>query len=233
MQTKEKIKRWTKKNSRMLVAIVFMLIAIVVASFIPFNSTKYLFILPIAIGEERLETWPGFLSTFFATIIYMGSIVRNKKEMFKNPINTVMCVLNVLFISCLLNTFINKDFVILNGLNAWSILIIAIALSWVGMRTISGYAWLVLLIGAATQVTKADKAMAGWGAVFLICAFISAGNQIYSGFLVVNTKDLKKEFAEAKDNLSEDIKMSIDTTKDVVKTAKNITSPEKINSIES
>ena len=223
MNLKKNVKKWTKQNRRLLVAIVFMLIAVLMVTLGNFTyKTSFFF---ISTGESKFNIAPNYMSILCAIIIYMGSIVRNKREMFKTSQSTVMCVLNVIFIACLLETFINENFNLF-GFTAWSIIILAIVLSWVGVKAISGYAWMVILFGAVTQVPKANEAMGLWGAAFLICAFISIGNQLYSGFLVVNTEELKDEILGSKETISENVNASIDATKKTINNFKSMASPK-------
>ena len=151
--------------------------------------------------------------------------MRNKFEIFKNPLKICMCILNILFIACLTNVFIGggKVFGVIDN---YTVLIIAIALSWLAMRPISGYAWILLLIGSISSLGDANKAMGVYGAIFLLCAFVSVGKQIASGFLVVNINELKAEFSSAKEIISYDVNASVDATKDALNTVKEITSPK-------
>ena len=227
----KKIKNWfgTKENKLIFIAIILMLISIFVACK-GYNYDKDGFVIPFinfntGIGEvhDILTLMPNLLSTLVAIAIYSGVVIRNKVEIFAEPIKLTLCVVNILFLASLTSVFVSSKpwSIPFFNINNYAILIVAIALSWLGMKAISGYAWIILLITSMGQMTKVNAAMGFNGTVYILCAFVSLGMQLTSGFLVVDPNTFKSEFYNTKEIVVGDMNKSIEATKQGVNNVVN------------
>lgn len=215
----KKIKSWfnTKENKLIFIAIILMLVSIFMACK-GYNYDRDGFkLFDFEIGGEHsvLTLTPNLLSTLAAIALYAGVVIRNKLEIFTETLKVILCVVNVLFLASLTTVFVSSKpwSIPFFSISNYAILIVAIALSWLGMKAISGYAWIILLITSIGQMTKVNEAMGFNGTIYILCAFISLGMQLASGFLVVDFNSLKSEFYNTKEIVVGDMNKSIETTK--------------------
>ena len=210
-----------------ILAIIFMAVAVIIAckNFtlrIPgFNIP----IINIKIGgsSEEKNLRPELLNTLFAVILYSGVVIRNKFEIFKDPLKIVLCIVNILFLASLTGVFIDNDFKLpFADISGYAILYFAIGMSWLGMKSISGYAWVILLVCSIGNMTKINDAMGFLGATYILSAFTSLGMQIASGYLSVDKEAFKRDFYNTGNAISVDINQSVETTKKVLSVASNL-----------
>lgn len=218
-ETAKKAKSWfsVKENKLIFIAILLMVISIFMACK-GYNYDRDGFkIFDFELGGEHsvLTLTPNLLSTLVAIALYSGVVIRNKFEIFEEPIKVILCVVNVLFLASLSRVFVSsKQWTIpFFNISNYAILIVAIALSWLGMKAVSGYAWILLLVTSIGQMTKVNDAMGFNGTIYILSAFISMGLQLTSGFLVVDFNSLKTEFYNTKEIAVGDINKSISATK--------------------
>lgn len=218
-ESTKKIKSWfsVKENKLIFIAIALMLLSVFMACK-GYNYDKdgfQLFKWELG-GEHSVVTlMPNLLSTLVAIALYSGVVIRNKFEIFQEPIKVTLCVVNILFLASLTTVFISaKPWSIpFFNISNYAILVVAIALSWLGMKAVSGYAWIILLITSIGQMTKVNEAMGFNGTIYILSAFISMGLQLASGFLVVDFESLKSEFYNTKEIAVGDMNKSIEATK--------------------
>lgn len=91
-------------------------------------------------------------------------------------------------------------------------LIIAIILSWVGMRSIAGFSWIILIILCAYNIINNAERLAHWGGLFLIFSIISIWIQtkmpLDEFFSVFKNEFMLNENSEFRQSVKEDIKSS-------------------------
>lgn len=224
----KKIKNWfnTKENKLIFIAIILMLVSIFMAC----KGYRYdkdgfkLFDFELGGEHSVITLTPNLLSTLAAIALYAGVVIRNKFEIFEEPIKVILCIVNVLFLASLSRVFVSSGTWTIPFFNIsnYAILIVAIALSWLGMKAISGYAWILLLITSVGQMTKVNEAMGFNGTIYILSAFISLGMQLTSGFLVVDFNSLRSEFYNTKELVVGDMNKSISATKQGVNNVVNV-----------
>ena len=132
-------------------------------------------------------------------------------------------IINVLFIASFTKVFISTEhwkFLWFDtGISTYTVLYITIAFSWLGMRSLAGYSWIMLMILAACQMTATSDIMGGVGAFYVLCPFISLGMQIAGGYINMNLGNLKEDFFGASRIIKSDVNQSIETTKNAVNSA--------------
>ena len=225
----KKIIKILKENGLIIVAAILMIISVIIACQ-SYSYHKDGFILPFINkeigGKDTVETlMPNMLSTMLAIVLYGGVIVRNSYEIFKKPSKIILSVVNILFLSSLITIFIEKDFKIpFLDLSGYAILILTIALSWIGMKAVSGYAWIILLIASLGQITRINIAMGFAGVLYILCAYVSIGMQIASRYLVLDKDAFRTEFFNVGNAIKGDINQSIESTKEAAKTVVEVAS---------
>jgi len=223
----EKMLSKIKSNIMVITAIVLMVVAVIIACQ-SYTYTKQGFIIPfvnfeIGRSSKEMTLMPNLLSTLFAVILYSGVVIRNKFEIFKNPLKIVLCIVNVLFLSTITGVFIAGDFKLpFVNINGYAILFFAIVMSWLGMKSISGYAWIILLVCSLGHMTRVSASMGFVGAIYILSSFISLGMQIASGYLSVDKEAFKRDFYNTGNAISVDINQSIETSKKVLGAASNL-----------
>ena len=73
--------------------------------------------------------------------------------------------------------------------NTSSILLIAVLFTWLGMKTIAGYSWIVFILAGISHAQEVDAAMGKTGAVFIITFAISMLLQIENYAHIQNFAD--------------------------------------------
>ena len=223
----KKIIEAIKENKLIITAALLMIISVIMACQ-SYSYHKDGFVVPFVNleigGSNTVETlMPNMISTMVAIALYSGVVIRNSYEIFKEPLKVILCVANILFLSSLTTIFIVADFKLpFLDLSGYAILILAIALSWIGMKAISGYAWVILLISSLGQITRINVAMGFAGVVYILCAFVSMGMQIASGYLVVSKDAFKSEFYNMGQVIKGDINKSIEATKEIASSAAKV-----------
>lgn len=169
---------------------------------------------------EKKEEWkfqPGLISTLFAAIFYLALILRFK--FFKND-NFINCIIsvaraffNIYLLSCLLSIIIGTKNEVF-GVKYSSIVIFAIIITWLGIKTIAGYSWILFIVLATSELAKADSAMGLNGAFFIIFLTLSLLLQIDRIDNLQSFIDDFRGFSEEKNNIvKEDIQESNEVTK--------------------
>ena len=175
-----------------LLGLVIMIIPFSI-TLMPFNVPqevkKLIFFKSEEIVSKRILV-PGMVSALCAVAFYSAVLVRfqlfRSDNLFQGIISTIRTFLNCWVIAALLTMVVPTDKVTGLSLSAFLynyqtiLLVLAILLAWVGMRTVSGYCWILFIIAAWEHISKLDQAMGAWGAVFVITLVISLLLQISS-----------------------------------------------------
>ena len=85
-------------------------------------------------------------------------------------------------------------------------LLFAVVLTWLGMKSIAGYGWIVFIIAAASNLMKVNNAFERLGAVFIITAAISMFLQVKD---LNNIKDFISDFKVGSSKYTSQIRGSI------------------------
>jgi hypothetical protein len=163
-------------NKRVL-SIVFMIVAIVL-SFFPYEYAipkRILFLFTwTESGVFRLA--PSFISTLASIVLLSSVAVRNKRMMFSSTVYSItILVLDILFAASFLEFFVGGKPWSIPFLNITSqtFLIVAIVFSWIGMKSMAFYMWIILYVLAVSRMTTGNVAMGIFGVIYILCAFLS------------------------------------------------------------
>ncbi len=181
-----------------LLGILIMIIPFYI-SFKEFSYVKDLFLWVTKTDTKTIQ--PGMVSALCAVIFYVALILRC--QLFKigtfaeGLVSTIRAFLNCWVIASLMTmivpTEIVKDLTLSAFLknNQSTLLLLGLVLSWLGMRTLSGYCWILFIIAAWENLLVLDRAMGMWGAVYIITIAISLLLQITN---YVKLSDLLQDF---------------------------------------
>ena len=163
---------------------------------------------------------PDLLSSLMAILLYSGVIIRGDWSIFKNPIKVILLVLNVLFIASFTKVFLGSEKWSLFGLidmpiSSQTFFLITLAISWLGMKTLAGFSWIILLLASVGQLTEVNLNLGLQGTAYMICAFLSIGMQFAGGFISINPESLKSDFFSSANLVKADINASVEATKNV------------------
>ena len=194
---------------------IFLMLVPFYITFKEFSYQEGLFLWVTKTVPKNIQ--PGMVSALCAVAFYVALILRC--QLFKistfaeGVVSTVRAFLNCWVIASLMTMIVPTETVnslTISGFlknNQSTFLLIGIVLSWVGMRTVSGYCWILFIIAAWNNLRILDKAMGMWGAVYIITLAISLLLQItnyvkLSDLLADFKGDLVKYSPTVKDNIS-------------------------------
>jgi len=196
-------------------AIVFMAIPVFISFTQEFEYTKnFLFFFR---STKTYSITPSFISSVAGIFLYLSIVVRGRIKIFSNAYETVVVVLNVLFCASFLEMFFPKEpwkipFI---NISSQSLLLMAIVLSWIGMRTLTGFIWIGLFLMALSRIVGLNMALGIWGVVYIMSAFVSIGLQLNDHIQLLS--DFKNDFLGISSRIAEDAKLSISATKKAAK----------------
>lgn len=181
-----------------LLGILIMIVPFYI-TFKEFSYVKGLFLWVTTTVPKTIR--PGLVSALCAVVFYVALILRcqlfRAETLAEGLVSAIRAFLNCWVIASLMTMIVPTETVsslTLSGFlknNQSTFLLIGIVLSWLGMRTISGYCWILFIIAAWKNLLVLDKAMGIWGAVYIITLAISLLLQISN---YVKLTDLLQDF---------------------------------------
>lgn len=174
---------------------VLGILLIIIPFFISFKTFTTTEQVRVAIFFRKTTTetnslMPGLVSAFSSVAFYCALLVRFKlfksNNLGEGIASAIQTFLNCWVVAALLTMIVPTEEIKGLSLSAFlqnqqtMLLLLAILLSWIGMRTVSGYCWILFIIAAWKNIMKLDQAMGAWGAVFVITLVVSLLLQISS-----------------------------------------------------
>lgn len=154
-------------QTRAMLAIIFMLVAVAL-SFVGWRTET---------GHDLIYFAPDLQGTFLATLFYSAFVVRFKGV--EKSVQSVLDVLLSLAVLLLFASFFNiflidtafKFLFWTVPIDSMAVIILAIALSWLGLEIVSAFCYLVVAFLAMSNFSLLNDAMEfGW--VYVLCAFL-------------------------------------------------------------
>ncbi len=150
----------------------FAIVAMIIAILLSFISWKH--------GHSTVSFSPDLISTLFAVLIYSAFVIR-----FKGIQRTVGSKIDIIFmilLTLLLSSFVKiilceKEFTLFKiinfSVNTNVVLIVAVILSWLGLKLVSLGCVSLVIICALGNITSLNAAMGSfWGTVYVISSFL-------------------------------------------------------------
>ena len=124
---------------------------------------------------------PSMMSIVWGIIIYGAFLARRYVRTFSNLPTLILVTLNIVFVSSLIEsilpaqsipllTLMGKDVI---KLNPQQLLIVAILLSWIGMRALSGMSIIVLGWALLARAHDMNNDLGMYGSIYVLCGFLS------------------------------------------------------------
>lgn len=131
-------------------------------------------------GHDTIKISPDYVSCFYGVLIYSSFIVRFKgiRRTVGSWIDIGFCILIVLLLSTFIKTIlVNKTLSFLGfidiPISTNALLLIAILLSWFGMKLISLACMGIVVIAALFNISALNQAMGSFfGPMYVICSFV-------------------------------------------------------------
>ena len=175
-QILDKINKLDKRTTTLQI-LAFILLAISIC----FNFKEYKYMktyFKVYEYTEIIDIKPSLLITFFSICLFGGFIIRNMNEILENNIIFIFIFLDILFFSGLISVFLDsKDSFM--GFSPQALLLLGITFMWIGMRSLTGYAFGLLIILSFFHISHVNDAMGFDGCMYILFAFISFVIQMY------------------------------------------------------
>lgn len=195
-------------TTQRILSLIFLMIAVSMA-FLSYDRAGIFF-------NTKLEIFPGFISTLVAIILIAPLYARNILKWNKSFYTLISLILFLMLFGSLVELAMGG-----NGLNSQVVqylLLSAIVLSWLGMKSIAGGSWLLLFPAIAVSIIENNTAMGFYGFIYVACGFI--GILLHSELNPANlVNGIKEEFSgstEIQNAIKSDINQTINTIKSVI-----------------
>ena len=157
-----------KRTGKSIAALICMFIPIIL-SFVKWKN-----------GHETIVITPDYISCLYGAFIYGAFVVRFKgvQRTVSSFIDMLFCVVIVLLLASFAKTILITKSINVFGLTEINIdtnmfLIVAIVLSWLGLKAVSFVCIGGVVIDAFCNITALNAAMGNiYGPLYIICAFI-------------------------------------------------------------
>lgn len=184
-------------------------------------------------GFNSINLFPNVQALVFSLLIYSSFVIRVKglKNTFKNGLDTIISILFIFVLGSFIKVFA-RDSVDTTGIissilkkigfgNNYLLILAAVVVSWIGMRQVSGFIWVaVILLGTVELFTMGDYMGTFKSVLFIMSAFIGFIFYLkYEGAVIVNS--FKNMASTTNSYISGNIKQSMDYAKDSINSIKN------------
>lgn len=192
----------------------------------------------------RFTIVPHVTSILCAILIY-GALLARRYVRLGNLYALFLLVMDVFFIAALVESFIPADSVCLVRMLGWEVLtfsplkllVFAILLSWLGMRALSGFSIILLLLAFWSRTQELDVALGFWGGAFLVCGIFSFVIQFCKLPYMIPDGGfrgaLSQDFGWAKTQIRQNMVAAVEATGNVAAAAASIASPAVMSKVKS
>ena len=133
------------------------------------------------VAANNFQIAPRTTSVLWAILIYGALIARRYVRNFSNPATLVLVAANIFFMASLIESFLPAQEVPLFGIfgygaikiNPQTVLLFAAALSWLGMRALSGVSIVLFGIAFLSRATELNLSLGLYGSFYVLCGFLS------------------------------------------------------------
>ena len=163
-----------------------------------------------------------FITGFLAVAFYCALIVRygffRRNRFLEIIISSIKLCLNCWVIASLISVILTTDGSVklfFGEISNSAFLLIAVILSWIGMKSIAGYSWILFIIMGFFHMQKVNAAMGRWGFVFIVTTALSMLLQVDD---YVNINDFMNDFrATTGTRIRGDISAAANDTSNLIK----------------
>lgn len=201
-------------------ALIFTILAIILGCYRytrgSLGEIWQIIIYPIPVGPSHLTfQQPGFIHALFGLLLCAPLYMRNFLPFnSRSPYYYLTLCLNIFFFATIAQLVTGAKLTFTYNLTN-TIIIAALVLTWLGIRSVAGFAWIIVFGVVAYNLVNADAQMKDLGIWFLICAFFSL---IFQSDLTPGDmfRTFKEEFRDL--NKSQKIDVVKESVNDAIKT---------------
>ncbi len=222
-----------------LLGVIIMIIPFLISILFKYTEEGISFWFIQLSSDKTTSIRPGLISAVCAVIFYASFITRydgmfRAKNLFETLVSIVRAFLNCWVIASIISTVVPTTIpeksstlsVFFNNPES-TLLLLAILLSWLGMKTIAGYSWVLFIVAAWKHLLIVNSTMDMWGAVFVLTFAISLFLQV-KDYTVM--RDFMQEFRGKAMRVAASTSMEINAAaNDALKKAHNVTEFVKEN----
>ena len=124
--------------------------------------------------ERPASIAPDLLTMIPAILLYTSIIIRFRIRIFFDVYETLVSALIILFCASFISIFVGGtiNILFLGEMSTTLVLWIAIIFSWIGIRPIACFTWVLLFILSIFRLSNVNEALGIWGAVYVLFAFL-------------------------------------------------------------
>lgn len=179
------------------------------------------------VPANRFSIAPQVTSIVWATLIYGAMLVRKYVRSVKNIPVLLLVLLNVVFIASLIESFLPAQSVCLFkffkcevlNLNPQMLLVFVVLMTWLGMRAISGFAIILLLLAFLSRSQDLNASLGMHGAAYALCGAFSLIIQCKLPYMVPESglwNSLKQDFGRGVSYIGNEARQNISATGNAV-----------------
>ena len=176
-------------------ALKYIALSLLILS-ISFNFKEYCYT-NYYIFNYKLDLKPTLISTMVSILTFSGFMVRNLDAIFDDNFKILFWALDIFFYAGLLTVFSSKETFL--GISCQSFLYLMVIITWIGMKSIIRYIYMVYMVLSIFRISAVNQAMGVEGSIYILSAFFSFMIQLYLNILPrVKNQNLYKDFFDEK-----------------------------------
>lgn len=176
-------------------------------------------------GFNSVFLFPNIISLLCSLFVYSSFVIRVKgiNNTFKNIPDFIISILCILVLASFIKIFL-RDSIVLTGWvgtmlkmvglnNSYFLIAIAVIFSWLGIKSIAGFMWIIIAILGMVELATAGEYMGEYiSAVFILSAFCGFIFYLkYEGKIIINS------FINMTKNTAGQVMTNINETKNIVR----------------
>lgn len=188
---------WINANKEKIISAILISCALIVGVQEYTYTEKFLWVWDV---EKSVNLTPMFISTLIGFCLVIPVFLRCNADILHDTslINIILLILDVQLTATFINVLVTpENFIPGIDISGYTILLMGIILSWLGIRPIAGYIWILLIVLSLFRIIKVDHAMGYYGSIYITLCVIALLLQIrvvcgsVNGFLNSFAKDFK------------------------------------------
>ena len=132
---------------------------------------------------HEVELMPTFLSMLAACGLFSVLVIRGVLRPFQYKRTLILLAMDLFILESLTQLFLGAEnlrlFGISLGISPQAMVVIVIVLAMLSMKTVAGYAILILLILGIHRLSIVNIAMGGYGSLYMLCVYLSFAVQFF------------------------------------------------------
>jgi len=176
-------------------------------------------------GFNSVFLFPNIISLLCSLFVYSSFVIRVKgiNNTFKNIPDFIISILCILVLASFIKIFL-RDSIVLTGWvgtmlkmvglnNSYFLIATAVIFSWLGIKSIAGFMWIIIAILGMVELATAGEYMGEYiSAVFILSAFCGFIFYLkYEGKIIINS------FINMTKNTAGQVMANINETKNIVR----------------